>query len=102
MLTVSKGHDLDGGAGSTLRGMRGEEVPEAVLFVGEDPESAELLRKLRPELRERVRIVDVNGLRGWLYVEYGTSRTPVLVTESRVVVGLQEILAFLSERAAHP
>jgi hypothetical protein len=67
---------------------------EAVLFVGEDPESAELLRKLATAVRERVRVVSAEGLRGWLYLEYGASRTPVLVTD-RVVTGLQEILKTL-------
>lgn len=83
--------------GLLLGGMRKEVEPEAILFVGEDPESAELLKKLAPGVRERIKVVNVNGLRGWLYVEYGTSRTPLLVTESRVVAGLQEILDFLAQ-----
>jgi hypothetical protein len=66
-----------------------------VLFVGEDPESAELLRRLAPGARA-VRVVSARGLLGWLYLEYDTARTPVLVAESRVVAGLQEILDFLA------
>uniref|UniRef100_A0A7C1T6Y8 Uncharacterized protein n=1 Tax=Thermofilum pendens TaxID=2269 RepID=A0A7C1T6Y8_THEPE len=82
--------------------MEREMKPEAILFVGEDRESAELLERLTQDICEKVRIVNVNGLRGWLYVEYGTSRTPLLVTESRVVTGLQEILAFLREYLSGP
>jgi hypothetical protein len=66
-----------------------------VLFVGEDPESAELLRKLATAVRERVRVVSAEGLRGWLYLEYGTARTPLLVTEDRVAAGLKEVLELL-------
>jgi hypothetical protein len=66
-----------------------------VLFVGEDPESAELLKRLAPDVRERIKVVNAKGLRGWLYFEYGTSRTPLLVTEDRVATGLQEILELL-------
>ena len=68
---------------------------EAVLFVGEDPESAELLRKLATAVRERVRVVSAEGLHGWLYLEYGASRTPVLVTEDGVATGLREIMKML-------
>uniref|UniRef100_A0A7C4B9L6 Uncharacterized protein n=1 Tax=Thermofilum pendens TaxID=2269 RepID=A0A7C4B9L6_THEPE len=97
MYAQLKGHDFGCGKGLVTGGMKKEVEHEAILFVGEDPESAELLKRLAPSMRERIRIVNVNGLRGWLYVEYGTSRTPLLVTESRVVTGLQEILDFLGE-----
>lgn len=69
---------------------------EVVLFVDNSEECLKLLEHLKGNgVLQKVKVVEVNGIRGWLVLEYGTPRVPLLVTESRVVAGAEEILSYL-------
>ena len=80
---------------------RRRETWGAVLFVDKSGESLRLLHELesRGALRA-VKVVEVDGLRGWLILEYGVSRVPLLVTESRVISDPEEIISYLSRNRA--
>ena len=71
-------------------------MPELTLFVdgGEESELAEKLLKEKGFKYKRVD-VSVNGLKGWLLFEYGTSAVPLLVAGGAVFVGLEEIKKFI-------
>lgn len=69
---------------------------EAVLFIDKSEECLRLLEHLRGNgILQKIKVVEVDGIRGWLALEYGTPRVPLLVTESRVVAGAKEILSYL-------
>lgn len=76
--------------------MRGVRLKEAILFVDGSEESKMAVEELRRK-GVKFREIDVrdNGLRGWLLFEYGTTRVPLLVSGSRVLVGLEEIVKAL-------
>lgn len=40
--------------------------------------------------------VDENSVRGWMILEFGTSKTPLVATEKIILVGLKEIERFFS------
>jgi len=35
--------------------------------------------------------VDENGVRGWMILEFGSNKTPLLATKETILVGLKEI-----------
>jgi hypothetical protein len=70
----------------------------AVLFIGNDEDSKKLLEDLRTwGVYDLLKIVNVsaNGLRGWLLVEYGSARTPLLVTDSAILTEYEEIKDYI-------
>lgn len=75
----------------------GLRLEDPILFVDEGEESREAEEVLKRRGLEYRRIdVRGNGLRGWLLFEYGTSRVPMLVLGSRILVGIEEIRKALS------
>ena len=70
---------------------------DAVLFVDRSAESLQLLQALKSRNALRgVKMVEVDGLRGWLILEYGVARVPLLVTENKVISNPEEIISFLT------
>jgi len=74
--------------------MSGKEV---YLFVEKNNSECEKAVALLESLREPfVKIdIDENGVRGWMLLEFGTSKTPVLATKDAILVGLEEIERYL-------
>ncbi len=71
---------------------------EAILYVDDDVESKMLLKKLKLSVkRSSIQIVDVgkNSLRGWLLLEYGTMKTPLMVTDRAVISEPQKIIEYI-------
>lgn len=70
-----------------------------VLFVDEGEASKKILEELKSDGRwtENLKIIDISKskLRGWLLLEYGSVKTPMLVTGSNVISGYEEVLSFL-------
>ncbi len=69
-----------------------------VLFVGSDEDSKKLLEDIKIwGAHDKIKIVDVsvNGLRGWLLVEYGSTKTPLLVTNNTILSGYEEIRNYI-------
>ena len=86
-----KKEDFLGEVGKTTKNM--------VLFVGNDDDSKKLLEDIKLwGAHDRIKIVDVsvNGLLGWLLVEYGSAKTPLLATNSTVLSGYNEIKSYIS------
>lgn len=92
---------LSSESGLPLLMSKQEGKAEAVLFIDRSEESLRLLEHLKGNgALQRIKVIEVNGLRGWLILEYGTPRVPLLVTENRIVAGAQEILSYLLSNKA--
>lgn len=73
---------------------------EIILYVDDSEESKEILEKLRNgNGSSKIQVVDVgkNGLRGWLLLEYGTMKTPLMVTERNVIGDPRRIVEHLEK-----
>ena len=70
------------------------------LFVEKNNSECEKATALLESLRVPfVKIdIDENGVRGWMILEFGTSKTPLLAIEEAVLVGLKEIEGYFKVR----
>ena len=70
------------------------------LFVEKNNSECEKATALLESLRVPfVKIdIDENGVRGWMLLEFGTNKTPVLATKDAILVGLEEIEKYLVRR----
>ncbi len=80
-----------------------DEEREIILYVDESEESKEILKRLKSGANlSKIQVVDVgkNGLRGWLLLEYGTMKTPLMVTDRSVIGDPRRIMEYL-EKVLH-
>jgi len=45
--------------------------------------------------------IDENSVRGWMLLEFGSNKTPVLATKDAILVGLEEIEKYLRAHFKH-
>lgn len=80
-----------------------DEEREIILYVDESEESKEILKRLKNGANlSKIQVVDVgkNGLRGWLLLEYGTMKTPLMVTDRSIIGDPRRIMEYL-EKVLH-
>lgn len=67
-------------------------LADIYLFVDNEKESKDTIRLLK-EKGLKCKVIDVskNGIRGWLILEFGTSKTPILAFNKRIAVGYENI-----------
>jgi len=77
-------------------------LAEIYLFVDDEKESKDIINILREKgLKYKVIDVTKNGIRGWLILEFGTSKTPILAFNRRIAVGYKNIMNLLKNTKPH-
>jgi len=85
-----------------VRDMVVEKEREIILYVDDSEPSKRLVKEIASKGDGRnIKVIDVDEkrLRGWILLEYGTLKVPLMVTSSKIVEGYEKIKRELLENA---
>ncbi len=85
-----------------VRDMVVEKEREIILYVDDSEPSKRLVKEIASKGDGRnIKVIDVDEkrLRGWILLEYGTLKVPLMVTSSKIVEGYEKIRRELLENA---
>jgi len=74
----------------------GRIMEDVILFIDENRESEKALAYLQAH-GVKFKVIDVrkNGIRGWLLLEFGSTKAPILVTSKNIIYGFENIINFI-------